>query len=267
MVRMRRGLLFLILASSLAVGQAKQSPQAQPPSKTTSQKGVESAEADQQYALAVTLFNDKKVDEAITAAKRAAELREKTDGRDSPQTAKALWLLASYYNFKGRKEQAEPLYQRAISIWEKNPSTEPSDHVTALEEYACLLQKNEREDEAEKFGRRANALIWRLNVEADSSANPSDSKLRQAVPNQAVANKSQASHPDVVHLSGEFGKVVVKVVVDESGKVILACAQSGPNTLREPSVRAAYRARFTPTLLEGVPVKVVGSIIYNFLPK
>ena len=62
------------------------------------------------------------------------------------------------------------------------------------------------------------------------------------------------------------GIVVVKVTIDEEGKVIKAedmC--QGPHYLSEASVAAAYRARFTPTKLRGTPVKVNGLIQYNFV--
>jgi hypothetical protein len=60
------------------------------------------------------------------------------------------------------------------------------------------------------------------------------------------------------------GIVTVQVIVDESGKVISAVATAGPPTLREVSVQAALRARFSPTKLSGQPVKVSGLINYKF---
>jgi protein TonB len=60
------------------------------------------------------------------------------------------------------------------------------------------------------------------------------------------------------------GVVAVEVVLDESGKVIAATATSGPPMLREPAVQAAKRARFSPTKLSGMPVKVSGVINYKF---
>ncbi len=61
------------------------------------------------------------------------------------------------------------------------------------------------------------------------------------------------------------GEVQVKILIDETGKVIAAEATFGPESLRAAAVEAAKRARFSPTLLAGVPVKVNGMIIYNFV--
>ena len=60
------------------------------------------------------------------------------------------------------------------------------------------------------------------------------------------------------------GVVIVEVVIDEDGKVISANAVSGPSMLRDVAAQAAMRARFSPTKLSGQPVKVSGTINYNF---
>ena len=60
------------------------------------------------------------------------------------------------------------------------------------------------------------------------------------------------------------GAVNVQVTIDESGKVISAKAVSGHVMLRAAAESAAWRARFKPTTLTGVPVKVSGIIVYNF---
>jgi TonB family protein len=61
------------------------------------------------------------------------------------------------------------------------------------------------------------------------------------------------------------GEVQVKVLIDRTGKVLSAEVIFGPDVFREVSVEAAKRAKFTPTLLAGVPVKVSGIIIYRFV--
>lgn len=60
------------------------------------------------------------------------------------------------------------------------------------------------------------------------------------------------------------GVVMVQILVDESGTVIDAKAVSGPQALYAAAVNAARFARFTPTMLMGEPVKVQGTLAYNF---
>jgi TonB family protein len=60
------------------------------------------------------------------------------------------------------------------------------------------------------------------------------------------------------------GSVVVEVTVDEDGSVIAARALSGPDELRGAAVSAAREWKFRPTALSGIPVKVIGTITFNF---
>lgn len=61
------------------------------------------------------------------------------------------------------------------------------------------------------------------------------------------------------------GPVSVQILVDEQGKVISAQALSGHTLLLAAAKQAALQARFTPTLLNGQPVKIQGVITYNFV--
>ena len=66
--------------------------------------------------------------------------------------------------------------------------------------------------------------------------------------------------------SGEAtGVVLVAVLVDEQGAVLEAKAVSGPQHLHGAAVAAARLARFNPTLLMGEPVRVSGTLSYNFV--
>jgi outer membrane biosynthesis protein TonB len=56
----------------------------------------------------------------------------------------------------------------------------------------------------------------------------------------------------------------VRVTVNEQGHNIEAKAVGGHPLLREAAVAAAKLARLTPTFLSGRPVKVTGTLIYNF---
>lgn len=63
------------------------------------------------------------------------------------------------------------------------------------------------------------------------------------------------------------GKVEVQVTIDEKGNVILAKAISGSAKFQEAAVKAALASKFALTILQGKPVKITGTIIYNFHPK
>ncbi|MBC7912049.1 MAG: energy transducer TonB [Pyrinomonadaceae bacterium] len=71
-------------------------------------------------------------------------------------------------------------------------------------------------------------------------------------------------YPEIARRMRATGMVSVEVVIDVSGKVISAKAVSGNGMFHQAAVQAALRARFSPTTLSGQPVKVTGSINYNF---
>jgi protein TonB len=71
-------------------------------------------------------------------------------------------------------------------------------------------------------------------------------------------------YPELARRAKLTGVVMVEVVVDTSGKVIGARAVSGPEMLRDAAERAARQAKFTPAMLSGQPVRVAGTISYNF---
>lgn len=83
--------------------------------------------------------------------------------------------------------------------------------------------------------------------------------------NSKAMNLPKPPYPQMAKIARVQGKVVVQVLIDESGKVISAKALDGPPLLIVESQRAAFQARFSPTLINGQPVKVSGVITYNFV--
>ena len=78
-------------------------------------------------------------------------------------------------------------------------------------------------------------------------------------------NKVQPVYPPIARAAHVAGEVVVMVIIDEEGKVIAAQALSGHPLLQAASVKAARESTFNPTRMDGGPVKVTGTIAYNFL--
>jgi len=82
--------------------------------------------------------------------------------------------------------------------------------------------------------------------------------------------KPEADYPSEALALGLSGSVNVTVTIDETGRVIFvgAAAGSGPQSLREAAVEAAYKASFKPAIVEGRAVVAKGFIDYQFvLPK
>ena len=74
----------------------------------------------------------------------------------------------------------------------------------------------------------------------------------------------QPPYPIIAKQAGVQGKVSVQVLIDENGNVISATAIDGHPMLRVAAQRAALQAKFSPTTLGGLPVRVSGVITYDF---
>ena len=72
-------------------------------------------------------------------------------------------------------------------------------------------------------------------------------------------------YPAEARKVGASGQVQVKVLVDETGRVMTADAIFGPATLRMAAIDAARKARFEPLVIGGSAVKVSGIITYDFV--
>lgn len=83
--------------------------------------------------------------------------------------------------------------------------------------------------------------------------------------NSKALSLPQPAYPGVAKVAGVQGVVTVEILIDETGRVMTAHATSGHPLLRSESEKAAYRARFSPTLLQNQPVKAKGVITFNFI--
>lgn len=114
-----------------------------------------------------------------------------------------------------------------------------------------------------------NILFLVLGISLLNVSAQTDQKIKTI--SKGVVNGSAISLPTPVYPAaakavGAGGAVNVQVTIDEQGNVISASAVSGHPLLRQASEQAARAAKFNPTLLSGIAVKVTGVLVYNFVP-
>lgn len=88
--------------------------------------------------------------------------------------------------------------------------------------------------------------------------------VSSGVVNGKATNLPKPAYPAAARAVRASGAVNVQVLIDEQGNVLSANAVSGHPLLRQAAVSAARQAKFSPTVLSGQPVKVTGTIVYNF---
>src|SRR5947207_374953 len=88
--------------------------------------------------------------------------------------------------------------------------------------------------------------------------------LEGGILNSKAVSMPPPRYPAEAKRAGASGQVQVKVLIDETGKVISAEAVFGPESLRAAAVEAAKQARFAPAKSNGKPAKVSGILFYEF---
>jgi tetratricopeptide (TPR) repeat protein len=114
--------------------------------------------------------------------KRALELREKSLKPDDPDIGQSLNNLALLYEVQEKYSEAEPLFRRALAIWEKS---EHPDVVASLNNLAALYYAQGRYGEAEPLYRRALAILEKT---------PEHPKLAVCLDNLAVLYRVQGRY-------------------------------------------------------------------------
>jgi TonB family protein len=121
---------------------------------------------------------------------------------------------------------------------------------------------------AEFLGSMLNTQIQQLTVPRDTiiSRNiiiPQDSGPFEKAP--TVLRKVDPDYPKEALKDSLEGTVMVKVRVNESGRVIYAKIETTDNTIfNNDALKAARKWRFTPAILKGRPAKVWISIPFHF---
>jgi TonB family protein len=112
---------------------------------------------------------------------------------------------------------------------------------------------------------RATLKVTEIGENDDSTSSTGVAKPVEA----GVLNAKAISLPKPVYTEEAkrqkaSGRVTVRVIVDENGKVISAKAMNGPAVLREAAEAAARQAIFSPTTQDGITVKITGTLTYDF---
>lgn len=204
------------------------------------------------------LYSDGDYDQALTSYQEVLELKAHALGPNDVALAPTLMDIALCYRGKGDYPKAEDSYKRAVDLRERALGQTHKDVGTTLKHYSCLMRLAGRADEAKNLNTRAAAIL---------SGSRKTGPVSGTVVNGTRLSVPQPKYPKYARKQRLEGVVAVSIVIAEDGRVIDACAIVGPPSLALASEGAALHALFTPTTLNGVPVKVSGVITYNFLAK
>jgi len=200
--------------------------------------------------LGVLHYRDGDNSKAEDAYKQALALKEKEFGTDHVEVAHTLFGLAELYRALRDFDRAAPVYRRTLRLYAKHSGVLSADFDRAITAYGCFgyeINKEELYTELQQIWYRSDTQIGTvLNGKALSLPKP--------------------DYPEAAREHQLAGRVIVKVTIDETGRVISAKDMcGGPPYLSEASIKSAYGARFSPTIISGKPIQVTGVIQYNFV--
>ena len=206
----------------------------------------------------------RKMDSAENLYETALSWREKTDGADSVKAAKSVAALANIAYWKKDYKKSSMLFEQLLEILSKNLGNADDETTLAYRRTECAYRKAGILDDfaplKEKFSVKAAA-------QSKSDALPQPKSVNGGVVNGKAVDLSKPAYPSEAKAVRAGGKVEVEVIFDEKGDVIFACGVNAAHpALIESSEAAAYRSKFAPVLIQGKPVRVSGTVIYNFAP-
>lgn len=241
----------------------------QPATTPATTQSAELAEAEELNAQLVALYNERHYDKALSIAKRVLKLRETALGADHFLVADALANVAELLYIRGLRTEAMKTYRRYFIVHDKNRGVDTRDTrnvmISALNRNICLLLRplrTEKKDFEEGFELQKRLYRLENGFDFDEAANYPIDKLRAGglLINRRISGPSPAT-PRARHV---VGALIMKIKVNEQGRVVAAKTICGDQFVIEASEEAILKTTYKPTTLAGKPVTVTALALYYF---
>ena len=205
--------------------------------------------------LAALYYRDGGTDKAEDLYQRAVTVRENALGPNHVEVADSLFALGQYYRLRRKYDLAQTAYRHSLMIYGRESGVKTPAFERASIGMRCLAYESRMFD----AGKELEAIQKQF-------APPGEPPKLKGILNGTSLSMPRPEYPMGVNGPRAAGTVTVFVEINEEGKVTSArdvCY--GPPDLTAASIKAALKARFVPTILDGKPVKVTGFIQYNFV--
>lgn len=207
--------------------------------------------------LAVLYYRERNTSKTEAMYQRALAIRENAFGPDHAEVANSLSALAHFYRLSNKYDLALNAYRRALSIHSRRSQWDEAAFERARHGMSCVAYET-----------RNDAIFKELKVFQEQFAPGIDFPEPMDTVNGKAIDLPKPGYPSEARALRLSGMVVIKVEINEKGKVTSAKDMcQGPPFLTGASIDAAMQARFSPTFLNGQPMKVTGVIQYNFVPR
>ncbi|HKR22869.1 MAG TPA: TonB family protein [Pyrinomonadaceae bacterium] len=187
--------------------------------------------------------------------KRALELKEKAFGPDNVQVAETLVGLGAVYRVRSDFKSGAPIFKRALTIYARHSGVNSPVFQQTAEGFTCLAHETLNRDAEKDLDE-----IWRRFAAPGS---PAESPYITV--NGKALSLPKPSYGEEARRRQLSGFVVLKVTIDEQGRVISArdMCQGSP-FLSPGALESARNAKFAPFMVNNQAVKFDGVITYRF---
>jgi TonB family protein len=222
------------------------------------QNGKSLAKALDGLAFALALSGEKKRAEenyllALTAAENAF-------GKEAKDVLPYLKSLADFYVFAGKPAEAQQIFTRRYLTAAKYFQPDGKELQEIEDNFYCSTLQNFPTKEANERQKKFNEAIQAVKITGSNEG--ADGKII----NSKAKLLAKPEYPPGAKARNAQGTIAVRVVIDEQGKVTEAKSIcNGDAELLAVSEQAARQSEFSPTLLNGTPVKVTGIVVYRFV--
>ncbi len=209
--------------------------------------------------LAFSQFLDKKYDESISAYLKAMELSEVKSGKENKELFSPTLDLANAFSKNKNFEKADEYYLKSTKLALKHFGRGSLEFlkIDFLRSSNC-----ERNKELDTAYNKARKELIPEQVDSNTAE-----IINAGVINGKAVYLAKPAYPAEAKANRLQGSFKVKVIIDEKGNIIYAKSDCGQGILGEASENAAYQSKFSPTILNGKPVKILGIVVYNFVAK
>lgn len=183
---------------------------------------------------------------------RSLAIKEKALGPNDPGLEKTIKTIGVFYERIDKPGKALEYFKRSLAVKEKQFGSNSPNLIEPLYNCACALIAANKSSDAQAYKSRAASIVTPLE--------PTNRGVLQG----SAIYRFEPEYPIEARRRRVSGTVVVQVTVDECGRVTDAKGITGPVDLVDPATRAARQWRFTPTKMAGRPVRVIGTLTFNF---
>lgn len=205
--------------------------------------------------LASLKYKDNDHKKAIKLLERVVELREQSKNQDPGKLMASLWSLANLNYSVQQFDKSAEIYRRVFDLRRTQNAVNDSELLDAYTRTFCSLNKADKGKEATNFETAFFDEVFRnRNVK-----NIDFLKVK-------ALDLPPPQYPAVAGKLKKGGQVKVLAVIDEKGNVTFSCAKTNQYYFGfvNAAEKAAYRAKFSPVVINGEPVKAITTITYNF---